>query len=601
MNFKSTWNYSLLFENDNDPKMQEKRILIESKTKAFVEKWKNDDSYLKEPMKLVDALKDYEDWMAKCVFGGDELYYWYLKTHEDENNTVYKARYSQVEEFGKNLLNQVQFFTLKIAKIPFEEQKNFLEFDGLKKYKHLLEKSFESAKHVLSEGEEKIMLLKSTVAHENWEKLTQSFLSKEEREGLNEDGKLETMTFSQFISLCESAKKDVRDDASEKANEILEKISDIAEQEINSILANKKVDDEIRNYARPDAERHMSDDIETYVVDAAVKTISSRFSLANRFYALKAKLMGQEKMTYFERNVPYGNVTKEYEFETATDLVYKVFADLDPRFAEIFKVFVTEGHMDIFPRKGKGSGAWCQYILPSQPTYILLNHNNKLNDVLTLAHESGHGINGELMKDKQDALNYGTPMSTAEVASTFMEDFVLQEILKTVEGEEKLAILLQKLGDDMGTIFRQISFYNFETELHAEFREKGYLSKEEIGKIFIKNISAYLGDSVTFPKGSENWWIYVIHFRSFFYVYSYATGILISKSMQNSVKQDPKFVEKVKEFLSAGLSDSPKNIFAKMGIDITDNNFWERGLDEVEKLLDETEKLALLYSTAYKS
>jgi oligoendopeptidase F len=212
--------------------------------------------------------------------------------------------------------------------------------------------------------------------------------------------------------------------------------------------------------------------------------------------------------------------------------------------------------------------------------------------VLTIAHELGHGINNELIKKKQHALDFGTPTSTAEVASTFMEDFVLDEIIHSADDEQRFAIMMQKLNDDVSSIFRQVACYRFERELHKDYRGKGYLSKEDIGKLFRKHMAAYMGNAVLQSEGSENWWVYWSHIRYFFYVYSYASGLLISKSLQNSVKQDPVFIHKVKEFLSAGLSDSPKNIFGRLGIDISDKRFWDKGLDEVESLLDDTEQLA---------
>jgi oligoendopeptidase F len=273
-------------------------------------------------------------------------------------------------------------------------------------------------------------------------------------------------------------------------------------------------------------------------------------------------------------------------------LVLKVFANLDRQFVDILEQYIQNGQMDVYPKKGKSSGAFCMHHLIIHPTYILLNHTGKLNDVLTLAHELGHGINNELVKEKQNALNFGTPLSTAEVASTFMEDFVLQEILKRADDELRLSIMMMKLNDDASTIFRQVACYRFEQELHQEFRQKGYLSKEEIGQLFQKHMVAYMGDAVEQSPGSENWWIYWSHIRAFFYVYSYASGLLISKSLQHSVKEKPPFIQKVKGFLSAGLSDSPRNIFRNLGIDIADKGFWEGGLDEVENLLLETESLA---------
>jgi len=169
---------------------------------------------------------------------------------------------------------------------------------------------------------------------------------------------------------------------------------------------------------------------------------------------------------------------------------------------------------------------------------------------------------------------------------------VLDELIHSADDKLRLAIMMQKLNDDVSSIFRQVACYQFEQELHQEFRKAGYLSKKEIGTLFMKHMAAYMGNAVEQSAGSENWWVYWSHIRYFFYVYSYASGLLISKSLQAGVKKDPAFINKVKGFLSAGLSDSPKNIFSKLGIDITDNTFWDRGLDEVEHLLDETEHLA---------
>src|SRR3990172_2011652 len=270
-------------------------------------------------------------------------------------------------------------------------------------------------------------------------------------------------------------------------------------------------------------------------------------------------------------NYPYGKSIR---------IIYQVFNRLDGKFTDVFTEFIKNSQFDVYPRKGKGSGAFCVHHLISQPTFILLNHTDKLRDVLTLAHELGHGINNELIREKQNALNFGTPTSTAEVASTFMEDFVLQEVLRGSDDEGKLSIMVPKLNDEVSTIFRQVACYTLEQELHHEFREKGYLSKKEIGKIFQKHMSAYMGDAVEQSRGSENWWVYWSHIRYFFYVYSYASGLLISKSLQNAVKENPAFITKVKDFLSAGLSDSPKNIFGNLGIDIADKTFWDKGLDE---------------------
>jgi len=587
---QTTWNFKEMFESDYDPQMEEEKKQIKEKSYNFINKWNNRTDYLKDPKILKEALDEYEEWKRNCGADGNIGYYFWLRTQQEQNDTDLKAKHNKIVEFGKKIENDIQFFSLRIAKIPPEEQNQFLEDEELIKFKHYLERIFAESKYLLSEPEEKILNLKSQTSYSNWVKMIFGFLVKEERKVISENGTEETKNFSEIISLINSRDKKVRDVAGAAFNDIMNKHVEVAEAELNSIMANKKIDDELRNIPRPDKSRHISDDIDSEVVDALVKCVSDRFDISARYYKLKAKLLGVDKLKYHERNVEYGNINKKYSFEDS--IVYDVFNNLDVEFADILGGFIKKGEFDVFPRKGKTSGAFCAHHLISQPTYLLLNHTDKLNDVLTIAHELGHGINNELIKKKQNALNFGTPTSTAEVASTFMEDFVLEEILRDADEELKLSLLMMKLNDDVSTIFRQIACYRFEEELHKNFREKGYLSKEEIGKLFQNQMAAYMGDHVEQSHGSENWWVYWSHIRMFFYVYSYSSGLLISKSLQSAVKNDPEFIKKVKDFLSVGLSESPRAIFMKLGIDITDPQFWNKGLEEVDNLLKETTELA---------
>lgn len=589
MKKQTKWDFSPLFSGDNDPAIKKDRQAVEKENRQFVNKWKNRGDYLKNPGALKQALDEYEKLQRNYGISGKEGYYFHLRFTQNQNDPKLKAKYNQISDFEAKTISNIQFFELRIAKIDRKLQKKFLQDKQLKPYRHFLEKLFREAKYLLSEPEENILTLKSRFSHSDWVKMISGFLMKEE--AILENGRKGVKSFAEITSLMSSSKKKTRDSAAKAFNRILEKHSDEAEAEINSILGNKKVDDELRGMARPDLSRHLADDIDSDVVDVLIDSVSGRFDLAQKYYKLKAKLMGVPKLKYHERNVPYGKLNKKYSYERAVGLVDRVFSRLDREFADIFRSFVKNGQIDVYPVKNKRDGAFCASGLVTQPVYILLNHADQLEDVLALAHESGHGINDELMK-KQNALNFGLILSTGEVASTFMEDFVLEEILKEADDELKLAVMMNKLNGDISSIIRQTACYQFEQELHREFRKAGYLSKEEIGKMFRKHMAGYMGNAVEQSPGSENWWIYWSHIRRFFYVYSYASGFLISKSLQSSVKKDPSFINQVKEFLSAGLSDSPKNIFKKLGIDISDRSFWEKGLDEVERLLEETEKLA---------
>ena len=594
---KTEWNLTLLFNGDDDSKIQEKRKKVEEKTDSFVNKWKNREDYLKEPEKLREALDDYDNLQMNSVpdgdgAGTDEAFYFWLRIQQDQNDTILKGKYNQAQDFVNKIINRLRFFKLNIAKINSDLYLKFLNYPNLKKYNHFLERLFAESKYLLSENEEKIISLKQSPAQSNWENMVSGFLSKEEREVLNKKGEKELKNFSEIISLLNSEDKNVRDSSALVLNEILSKHCDSAEAELNSILANKKIDDELRKVERADFIRHLSDDIDSSIVDTMIDSVSSNVNISKRYYQLKSKLFGVPKLKYHERNVQYGEIEKKHIYSESVNLIYSVFNNLDNKFLSIAKKLVENGQIDVYPKKGKRSGAFCTDSNLSQPVYVLLNHTDKLNDVLTIAHELGHAINFELMKERLDSLNCGMVLSTAEVASTFMEDFVLQELLKESDDELRLSILMMKLDDDISTIFRQTACYKFEQELHSTFREKGYLSKEEIGRIFQRHMMSYMGDFVEQSNGSENWWIHWRHIRRFFYVYSYASGLLISKSLQKSVKNNPRFINKVKDFLSAGTSDSPKNIFAKLGIDITNKGFWDSGIKEIEELLSETEKLA---------
>lgn len=580
---KTKWDLTPLFKSDTDPEIKINHNEVTKQTNKFVSKWSKRSDYLKNPEILKQALDEYENWQRHYGTLTQQGYYFELRHAVNQNDPDIKAKVNLTEELSQKLRNEIQFFEIRIAKIEPSLQKKFLSHKELLPYKHFLERLFKLQKHLLTEAEEKIINLKSATSYSNWVQMTSSLLSKEVRHGNN---------LSVLLGLMNDKKKKIRDAAAKDFNEILKSQEDVAEHELNSVLQNKKINDELRKYQRVDEARHLADDIDTATVDTVVKTVTKHFDIAERFYSLKAKLFGVPKLAYHERNVEYGKIDKKYPYAESIDIIDQVLSNLDKEFLTIFHDFLNEGRVDVYPNKGKRSGAFCTYGLIINPSYILLNYNNLLDDVRTFAHELGHGINDELMRKTQNSLNFATPTSTAEVASTFFEDFVIQELSKDVDDEIKLTLMMSKLNQDVSSIFRQIAFYNFETELNNQFGKIGYLSKETIGKLFRKHMASYMGNSVEQSPGSQNWWIYVEHFRYFFYVYSYASGLLISKSLQAGVKGDPEYIVKVKDFLSAGTSDSPKNIFSKLGIDITKKEFWEKGIYEVENLLSETEILA---------
>jgi oligoendopeptidase F len=582
---ENTWK----FEWANPNNFKNERKLNEKAHDEFVNKWKNKQDYLEKDEILKEALDDYEKLIKNFTQGGKEGYYYWLKQELNENDLDIRAKCNLIEEFIKIQNNKLNFFEISLGKIPKEKQNEFLKSNLLKNYKNFLKQIFLNSKYMLNEKEEKIMSLKSTAAYSMWVRMVSSLLTKETKK-IKVEGKILEKTYTELLSLMKNQKKELRDNASIAFEEILSKYSDVAEAELNAILENHKVNDKIRGFDRVDSSRIIRDNIDKKFVDDLIEAVSSRFDISKKFYELKAKLFGQNQIGYYERAASYGEIDKKYTWEESKRLVKKVFSKLDSEFLEIFDDFLQNKRIDVFPKKGKRGGAFCIHNSIKLPTYILLNHTENLDDVTTIAHEIGHGINNEFIRKKQNALSFGTPLATAEVASTFMEDFVLDEILKTSTDEEKLIIFMQKLDSDISTIMRQISCYLFEKEIHETYRKEGYLSKEKIGKIFKKRMSNYLGNFVD-TSTCDNWWIYWPHIREIFYVYSYASGLLISKTMQEKYKEDNSFIEKIKEFLSTGNSKTPRETFEKMGIELN-KDFWNKGLDKIEKLLNETWNLA---------
>ncbi len=589
---KTKWDLTpLLKEELTDELFKEKLRIYKKKNLVFVKKWRANKDYLRSPKVLKQALDEYSTLLENNYTSGTLSYYLSLRYYLNQTDSTLKGFLNKVEEFNTEISNQMTFFNLQLSKVSKKQQSIFLKSPILKDYKHYLSRLFKLSSHYLSEREENLINMLNPVSYANWSKLTKELLYREWREVYVTPTKKSKKSFEEILSLLSNKNKIVRDNAAKVFNSILSTWVDVAEREYNNLLQFRNIQDSLRGYKRPDEFRHISTDMDTKVVDTLIKSVTDNFNISKRYYKLKSRLFGVKKLAYHERNVPYGSLSSKITYTKAVNLVYTVFKNLDDDFGRIFKNFVTQGNIDVFPKRGKWGGAFCIHNLIKHPTYILLNYTSRIEDITTLAHEVGHGINNELMK-KQNPLNFSSPLSTAEVASTFMEDFVLDFLERNLNEEEVLSLQMMRLNDLISTIFRQVAAYNFEFDTHTVFRKKGYLSKKELGDLFTKHMKSYMGNYVEQSPGSQNWWVYWSHFRTPFYVYTYASGLLISKYMQKKVKENPKFIKHVKEFLSAGSSDSPKNLFKKMGIDIAKKSFWLQGLKEIDLLLTKTEQLA---------
>jgi oligoendopeptidase F len=364
--------------------------------------------------------------------------------------------------------------------------------------------------------------------------------------------------------------------------------SDFADSEINAIYNYKKIMDERRGYTQPYSATVLHYENKEKTVDTLVNTVTKYFSISQRFYRLHAKIIGDDVL-YADKNVKAGEIKKKFSFEESVSIVRGAFEKIDPQYAQMLDVFLADGRIDVYPQKGKSGGAFC-WSTGLNPVYILLNHTDDIRSVETLAHEIGHGIHYTLSKT-QPSRYRDFSIATAEVASTFFEQVVSAELEHHLSEDEKVVFLHNKIMGDISTIFRQIACFNFELELHTEIRSKGMVPKGDIAEMMAKHMKRYLGKAVSVSDDDGYTFVSWSHIRNFFYVYSYAFGQLVSRALYEKWKEDSHYADKIKQFLSAGRSMSPEDIFKKIGIDVTDPTFFELGLKSIERDIVNLEKL----------
>ncbi|MFW0871144.1 MAG: M3 family oligoendopeptidase [Patescibacteria group bacterium] len=590
------WDMSILGKKIDDPQFTKERAKIKKIITDFVNTWSKDKSYLSRVSRLKQALEEYTNILE---YPGNEGYYLQLRQALNSADISIKRALKKYEEFYIPLSNALSFFELSLAQIDKATQKKFLASKNLQAYHFYLKSIFDRAQYNLSQKEENLLTLLSGVSEGNWIDMQEEFLVNDTEVAWNEieiKGKTklikEACTLPILLNNISHPKKKVRDSAADGVNAILRRQASVTEREINSVLERKRITDDKRGYTRPDQARHLADDIDSRTVDTMIDVVRKNFSIVHKYYKLKARILKQDSLAYHERNLSIGTSSQKFSYEEAVALVSKAYTNLDKEFAGYFDKFIIQGRIDVYPKKAKADGAFCAGASKTTPTYILLNYGNRLRDVQTIAHETGHGIHNELMRPSQGVLYCGTTLATAEVASTFCEDFTLEELLKEATTKERLVIMMQKMDDLVSTIFRQVAFYNFEQDLHTTARKYGYVSNTEIGALFQKHMKSYMGPAVSQDSGSENWWMYVGHFRRPFYVYTYASGQMISMALQQMVRKDAKAIDQVKQFMRAGTSKSTEAIFSEVGINIRDASFWESSISRIKELQKELESLA---------
>jgi len=580
---KTEWNFKLFYKNEKDKQINLDFQKFEKAVLVFERKYRKTDIYLKDSRKLFSACQDFEKLTSSPEFL-KPFFYFYLRQDINSNDKFTNAKVNEYKEKISKLNNKIIFFGLNLGKITKEKQKEFLRDGRLKKFHYFLKKIFENAKHELTEPEEKIINLLENPARSMWEDGFSKVLNNQEI-----IFRKKNIPISEAMGIMSNLRTKDRRLLGRLINQKLMEISDFCEVEINAVCTTKKISDELRGFHKPYSATIKSYENEEKVVLNLIDSVTKNFKIAHHFYKIKAKILKEKNLEYSDRSASVGVISRNFSFEETVNIISSAFSKVDNNFSEIFSGYLKRGHIDVCPKKGKRGGAYC-WGACGLPTFILLNHTNDYNSVLTLGHEMGHAIHTELAHTQTPIYGDYT-ISVAETASTLFENFVFEEIYGKLSEKEKVVALHNKINGSISTIFRQIACFNFEKELHETIRRNGYCAKDDIAKIMNNHMKSYLGP--VFELRDEDGYSFVSwsHIRRFFYVYSYAFGGLISDALYFEYKKDKKFKDKIEQFLKAGGSKSPEDIFADIGVDIRNPKFFENGLKLIEEDVKRLEKL----------
>ncbi len=367
----------------------------------------------------------------------------------------------------------------------------------------------------------------------------------------------------------------------------------------NTLLQDKATKDRLRSFDHWLAARNLDNEASDESVEALIEAVQGRYELARRWYRLKAKMLGLERLADYDRVAPLAEAERHVPYEEARELVLDCYSGFSPELGTTAEEFFTGDYIDAPPAPGKRGGAFCSYAVPTAHPYVMLNYTSRPGDVLTMAHELGHGVHAALSRPR-GVFEFGTPLTVAETASIFGETIVLGRLLEqAADDSERLSLLGSSLDGAVGAVFRQVAMNRFEDRVHRERRESGELSVDSFAAAWTDTQTEMLGDSVDLSDGYSSWWSYVPHFIATpGYVYAYSYGHLLALSVYSRYEAEgDAFVESYLDLLRAGGSLPPEGLGEIVGVDLTDPGFWNAGLDLIERQLERAEQTAAAVST----
>jgi oligoendopeptidase F len=533
---------------------------------------------------LAAAVRTYESLQDLT---GRIMAYASLLYASDTSNPAIAKFYGDAQERVTALAGDVLFFELELNRLDDAKLEAAMTAPALGHYRPWLEDIRKEKPHQLADDLERLFLDKSVSAAAAWNRLFDDTMA-----ALRFDFEGESLTLEPLLGRLMDPDPKIRETAANALAATLGANQRLFALITSTLAKDKEISDRWRKFKDVADSRHLANRVEPEVVEALVAAVTDAYPhLSHRYYALKARWFGKERLDHWDRNAPLPDTPRRvYKWEAARDMVLSAYRTFSPRMADIARRFFDEGWIDAPVRPGKAPGAFAHPTTPSAHPYILVNFLGKPRDVTTLAHELGHGVH-QVLAGPNGALMSPTPLTLAETASVFGEMLTFRSMLGvTTDSAERKAMLAAKVEDMLNTVVRQIAFYKFERLVHLE-RRSGEVTVEQINQSWMTTQAESLGPAIALRPGYETYWAYIGHFiHSPFYVYAYAFGDCLVNSLYGVYERSSDgFAERYLAMLAAGGSKSYSELLAPFGLDAKDPGFWKIGLSVIERMIDELE------------
>lgn len=579
------WDLSDLYKSPDDPALKKDRKKVMEQADAFAGRYRGrvDSLTSKE---FMESLRDYEKIVQTAGRIGSYAHLvWSTNTEDPKLGKLLQ----EANELGSEIRQKLVFYDVEWLALDEALAKEWIESETLKPYKHYLETSRLYKPHILDEKQEQILTAKSVTGRSAWNRFFDETLGAARFEL---DG--EELTEQQVLSKLHHTDRDMRERAHQSLSKKFQKLSRTLTFVFNTILADKYTNDKLRKYESWISSRNLANQTDSDTVESLIGAVIDSYSLVQRYYKLKCKLLGYDQLYDYDRYAPLTKNKITVEWNQAREMVLDAYGSFHPEMGKIAGKFFENNWIDAEIKPGKRGGAYSASTVTSVHPYVFMNYDGQLRDVQTLAHELGHGVHQYLSR-KQGELQSGTPLTTAETASVFGEMLVFDKLMKQIDDpKERLALLISKIDDTIATVFRQISMNRFEDAIHTARRNEGELETGQFSDLWLQTQHDLYGDSVTLTDEYRLWWCYIPHFlHTPGYVYAYAFGELLVLALYQSYQNsEDGFADRYLELLESGGSDWPHNLVAKLGMDIRDPEFWKNGLRIFEQMIDQAEELS---------